>query len=821
MSLPAISLSATTVAAAATAGTVVGAFSGIDPSARLVLIDTAGDRFALNGSNLVVGAVPIAAGSPPLKVVARQEDCFEVSATFEFHITVTGAIAPAPVFLDKIGITADKLQENSPSGTYIGAITGVRPGSTLSLVDDDAGRFSLAGGHLVAGSVRVSYAVEQRKDIIVRETNALAPAPGYRDNRLQIHIKRDGTIALPDITSVPINTTAPAITGTTKVGQSLTVSPGTWTNSPDTYAYQWRANGANIPHATAATYVPTAGDLGKSLSVLVTAVNGQGAWSAVSAPTAPIASAIPAPTNTVLPAISGTIQVGQVVSVSNGTWTGSPTSYTYQWLRDGVVIAGLINASRVLNSADLGTHISCTVTAINAGGSAAATSAASIAVAAAPVPVPVNTTAPVILGSAALGNTISVSDGIWSNSPTSYSYQWRRAGVNISGATSSTYTVIAADEGQALTCRVLATNTGGSAAALSSAVNVPYVLNALTLSSVAATAGQGYSATINGTTAGSTVTATSSDGTALTVSGNTISGTFAGAGSPTVTLTEHLASASNDGRASPVTVTVSVQAAPVNTVAPAISGTAAVGNTILVSNGTWTGSPSGYSYQWLRNGTNIAGATSSSYLVAVADEGASLTCRVLATNIGGSTPAVSGGVTIPYVLNNLTLSNGAATAGQAFSATISGATTGSTITATSSDGTALTVSGLTVSGTFAGAGSANITLTEHLAAASNDGRTSSATVTIAAAAVLSVDPAVTLTKATGAYSFVIHRSGNTTGTTVANYSVAASTLPGRTGALVGPDFGGTWPSGTVTFNPGDTAKTVTITPPTTSNVSPE
>lgn len=94
-------------------------------------------------------------------------------------------------------------------------------------------------------------------------------------------------------------------------------------------------------------------------------------------------------------------------------------------------------------------------------------------------------------------------------------------------------------------------------------------------------------------------------------------------------------------------------------------------------------------------------------------------------------------------------------------------------------------------------------------------------VTPAVGATLSFDLPITLTKATGQYSAVIRRTGDTSGTTVANWAAAASVLPGRTGALVGPDFGGTWPGGIVTFNPGDVTKTVTFTPAATSNVSPE
>jgi hypothetical protein len=64
--------------------------------------------------------------------------------------------------------------------------------------------------------------------------------------------------------------------------------------------------------------------------------------------------------------------VGTQVSVTNGNWTGAPTSYTYQWKRDGTTNLGTA-ASYTLVSADIGGHqITCVVTAVNATGSTAA-----------------------------------------------------------------------------------------------------------------------------------------------------------------------------------------------------------------------------------------------------------------------------------------------------------------------------------------------------------------------------------------------------------------------------------------------------------------
>lgn len=88
------------------------------------------------------------------------------------------------------------------------------------------------------------------------------------------------------------------------------------------------------------------------------------------------------PANTVPPAITGTPTVGQTLTCSNGTWTKSPT-FTRQWNRGGVPIAGATATTRLLAAEDAGAVMTCTVTATNAGVSSAATSAPTAAVAAA------------------------------------------------------------------------------------------------------------------------------------------------------------------------------------------------------------------------------------------------------------------------------------------------------------------------------------------------------------------------------------------------------------------------------------------------------
>ena len=128
---------------------------------------------------------------------------------------------------------------------------------------------------------------------------------------------------------------SPAISGPVIVGEELSASPGTWTGSPTSYAYQWESCNAlgegclSVSGATSSSYTLTPSDLESTVRVVVTASNADGSTTATSPPTGPVVPA--APTNEVPPAIGGTAEAGETLSSSPGTWTGRPTSYSYQW----------------------------------------------------------------------------------------------------------------------------------------------------------------------------------------------------------------------------------------------------------------------------------------------------------------------------------------------------------------------------------------------------------------------------------------------------------------------------------------------------------
>lgn len=92
-------------------------------------------------------------------------------------------------------------------------------------------------------------------------------------------------------TSVPVSTVAPVLSGATTVGSTLSVTTGTWTGGGTlTYGYEWLADGNPITGAstTSGTYELTAGEIGASITAVVTATNEAGAQSATSNALGPV-----------------------------------------------------------------------------------------------------------------------------------------------------------------------------------------------------------------------------------------------------------------------------------------------------------------------------------------------------------------------------------------------------------------------------------------------------------------------------------------------------------------------------------------------------
>lgn len=131
------------------------------------------------------------------------------------------------------------------------------------------------------------------------------------------------TVAFP----APVNTVLPEITGTATSGETLSASTGTWTSgSVPTYAYQWYRDTNVISGANSSTYVLTAGDVGSTVKVKVTASNTTGSTAAYSVPTDTVAAPAPSYAQTLSPgadlnAAIASASNGDNIRLSAGTYT--------------------------------------------------------------------------------------------------------------------------------------------------------------------------------------------------------------------------------------------------------------------------------------------------------------------------------------------------------------------------------------------------------------------------------------------------------------------------------------------------------------------
>ena len=181
-------------------------------------------------------------------------------------------------------------------------------------------------------------------------------------------------------------------------------------------------------------------------------------------------TSVPVPSNTLAPSISpGSPMVGTPLTCAPGTWTNDPQELRYSWLRGDVEVGTGPGYTPVLG--DARAQLVCRVVAVNAGGDGLPADSAPVTVA--PPPVPVNTAAPSISpGAAQVGTVLTCAPGTWTNSPDRHDITWRRGDADVgSGAR---HTVLNADAGGRLSCRVVAINDGGeSAPADSAGVDVP------------------------------------------------------------------------------------------------------------------------------------------------------------------------------------------------------------------------------------------------------------------------------------------------------------------------------------------------------------
>ena len=277
-------------------------------------------------------------------------------------------------------------------------------------------------------------------------------------------------------------TGAPTITGTAQVGETLTADTSGIADedglSNAAFSYQWLADGADISSATGSSYTLVDSDEGKAVSVTVSFTDDTGNAETLTSAATTAVEAIPNSPATGAPAIGGTAQVGETLTADTSGIADDDgldnASFSYQWQADDSNISGATGETYTLADADEGKAIKVRVSfSDDRGNEETLTSAATVVVAAKP-----NSPAtgePTINGTAQVGQTLAAdTSGIADEDGLTnavFSYQWLADGADISGTTGSTYTLVDADEGKAISVAVSFTDDRGNDETLTSAAS--------------------------------------------------------------------------------------------------------------------------------------------------------------------------------------------------------------------------------------------------------------------------------------------------------------------------------------------------------------
>ena len=211
------------------------------------------------------------------------------------------------------------------------------------------------GGTRISGATNADYTVvaaDAGKALTVTVTGTKA---GYKTTQKSAE----------SVVPAGVIGSTPRILGTAKVGYRLSVTAGVWAPSGVALAYQWYASGVPVSGATGSSFLLTAAQRGKAMSVRVTgSAGGYPALSVFSARTAVVAAgSLSART----PVISGKAKVGKKLTAKPGVWGPMPVTLRYQWYANGKKISKATKSSYKIASKYKGKKITVIVTGSKTG----------------------------------------------------------------------------------------------------------------------------------------------------------------------------------------------------------------------------------------------------------------------------------------------------------------------------------------------------------------------------------------------------------------------------------------------------------------------
>ena len=591
-----------------------------------------------------------------ITVLARYTDAFGFEESLSSTATASVAnVNDAPS--GAVAISGTPAQGQTLSATH--TLTDVDGLGTISYQWRAAGvdLAGATGSTLVLGQAHVGKAIS----VIARYTDAQASVES---------VGSSGTSAVANVNDAP--TGGVTIAGTATQGMTLTAANTLADVDGPTYlavSYQWQANGVDITGATAETFVPGQGQVGKTIAVKASYTDAFGAVeSKTSSATAAVLNVNEPPSGGVT--IAGTPTQGQTLTAANtlaDTDGPTPLTVSYQWQANGVDIAGATAETFVPGQSQVGKTISVVARYTDAFGSqesmTSGATASVVNVNDAPSGAVVISGTPIQGRALTVVNTLADDDG---PSPLTVSYQWQANGVDIAGATASTFVPGQSQVGKSITLVAHYTDAfGATESKTSSATTAVANVNDAPSGGVTITGSSEQGQTL---TAANTLA--DGDGpTPLTVSyqwqanGVDITGATGATFTPgqaqvgkAITVKASYTDALGAGESktsSATTAVANVNEAPSGGVT--ITGSAAQGQTLTAANtlaDTDGPTPLTVSYQWQANGVDINGATTSTFVPGQSQVGKTIAVVARYTDAFGATESKTSSVTTEVVNAN-------------------------------------------------------------------------------------------------------------------------------------------------------------------------
>jgi hypothetical protein len=296
---------------------------------------------------------------------------------------------------------------------------------------------------------------------------------GYRSETYPTFGSQEWYVTLP-IQDGTFDGTVPQVSGSPRVGSTLSALTADFTPRQDSMSYQWFADKVPLSGQTGSTLVVTAAEAGKSITIRATGRRSSFDDLTVSSPPfGPIE--LLTMDSAATPTITGDPAPGRAVTVQVGPWEPAPTSFAYQWRLDGQNIANAVTASYTPKASDLGRALSVQVVGAKSGYAPVSRISAPVTVGAAPM----EGASPVLTGTPKVGATLTASVSGWQPAGSLLGYSWRVGGTEVAGATGRSFVIPPHAVGTSVTVTVRGTLAGYSPTARSTSTTVPVAAGTL------------------------------------------------------------------------------------------------------------------------------------------------------------------------------------------------------------------------------------------------------------------------------------------------------------------------------------------------------